>query len=66
MSSWQESQAVALSNINSVMTEVNSGKMARRLHLQEEFPAGTSETTSDSGLAILLKQLQACTLKICF
>ncbi|MED6262205.1 hypothetical protein ATANTOWER_016082 [Ataeniobius toweri] len=42
-----ESQAVPLSSINSVMTEVNSGKLARRLYFQDEFPAGTSESTSE-------------------
>ncbi|PWA26828.1 hypothetical protein CCH79_00000776 [Gambusia affinis] len=42
-----ESQAVPLSNINSVMSEVNSGKMARRHHFQDEFPAVTNETTSE-------------------
>ncbi|MED6270913.1 hypothetical protein CHARACLAT_014985, partial [Characodon lateralis] len=42
-----ESQAVPLSSINSVMTEVNSGKLARRLYVQDEFPAGTSESTSE-------------------
>uniref|UniRef100_A0A087YP49 lysophospholipase n=1 Tax=Poecilia formosa TaxID=48698 RepID=A0A087YP49_POEFO len=42
-----ESQAVPLSNINSVMSEVNSVKTARRHHFQDEFPAVTNETTSE-------------------
>lgn len=50
---WQESQAVPLSNINSVMSEVNSGKMARRHHFQDEFPPVTNETTSEPGITIL-------------
>uniref|UniRef100_A0A3Q2C6Z0 lysophospholipase n=1 Tax=Cyprinodon variegatus TaxID=28743 RepID=A0A3Q2C6Z0_CYPVA len=45
-----ESQAVPLSNISSVMVEVNSGKMPRRLHFQEELPTGTVETTSEPAL----------------
>ncbi|XP_067431465.1 patatin-like phospholipase domain-containing protein 7a isoform X3 [Thunnus thynnus] len=39
-----ESQAMPLSNVNSVMSEVNSGKMTRRLHFQDELPAGSTES----------------------
>ncbi|KAM4720571.1 patatin-like phospholipase domain-containing protein 7a [Anableps anableps] len=42
-----ESQALPLSNINGVMTEVNSGKMTRRLLFQDEFPGVTSEISSE-------------------
>uniref|UniRef100_A0A673BBL1 lysophospholipase n=1 Tax=Sphaeramia orbicularis TaxID=375764 RepID=A0A673BBL1_9TELE len=38
-----ESQAVPLSNVNSVIGEANSGKMVRRLHFQDELPAGTPD-----------------------
>ncbi|KAM7393057.1 hypothetical protein PAMA_007940 [Pampus argenteus] len=39
-----ESQAMPLSNVNSVIGEVNSGKTTRRLHFQDELPAGTAES----------------------
>uniref|UniRef100_A0A3Q3FVE8 lysophospholipase n=1 Tax=Kryptolebias marmoratus TaxID=37003 RepID=A0A3Q3FVE8_KRYMA len=42
-----DSQAVPLSNINSVTAEANPGKMTRRLCFQDELPAGTSESTSE-------------------
>uniref|UniRef100_A0A3Q1J8X3 lysophospholipase n=1 Tax=Anabas testudineus TaxID=64144 RepID=A0A3Q1J8X3_ANATE len=44
-----ESQAVPLSHIISVMGESNSVKMTRRLHLQDELPAGNTETPADTG-----------------
>uniref|UniRef100_A0A7N8XR71 lysophospholipase n=1 Tax=Mastacembelus armatus TaxID=205130 RepID=A0A7N8XR71_9TELE len=45
-----ESQAVPLSNVNSVMMgEANSGKMTRRLHFQDELPAGTTDTPAETG-----------------
>uniref|UniRef100_A0A671W841 lysophospholipase n=1 Tax=Sparus aurata TaxID=8175 RepID=A0A671W841_SPAAU len=44
-----ESQAVPLSNINSVMAEANSGKTPRRLHFQDELPAGTTESPTETG-----------------
>ncbi|XP_026152883.1 patatin-like phospholipase domain-containing protein 7a isoform X2 [Mastacembelus armatus] len=44
-----ESQAVPLSNVNSVMMgEANSGKMTRRLHFQDELPAGTTDTPAET------------------
>uniref|UniRef100_A0A7N6B7U2 lysophospholipase n=1 Tax=Anabas testudineus TaxID=64144 RepID=A0A7N6B7U2_ANATE len=43
-----ESQAVPLSHIISVMGESNSVKMTRRLHLQDELPAGNTETPADT------------------
>uniref|UniRef100_A0A1A8C2H2 lysophospholipase n=2 Tax=Nothobranchius kadleci TaxID=1051664 RepID=A0A1A8C2H2_NOTKA len=46
-----ESQAVPLSNINGVMAEANSGKTARRLHLQDDVPAGFSENISEPDCA---------------
>ncbi len=46
---WQESQAVPLTNINGVMGEANSGKTTRRLHFQDELPAGTMESPTDTG-----------------
>uniref|UniRef100_A0A3Q2PB03 lysophospholipase n=1 Tax=Fundulus heteroclitus TaxID=8078 RepID=A0A3Q2PB03_FUNHE len=52
-----ESQAVPLSNINSVMAEINCGKVPRR-------PAGTSETTAEPGIVILHNYLQTCIHKI--
>ncbi|RVE65668.1 hypothetical protein OJAV_G00118750 [Oryzias javanicus] len=42
-----ESQAVPLSNLNSVMAEANSGKMTRRLHFQEELGSGSSEISGE-------------------
>ncbi|XP_030598678.1 patatin-like phospholipase domain-containing protein 7a [Archocentrus centrarchus] len=42
-----ESQAVPLTNINNVMAEGNSGKMTRRLHFQDELPAGIAENTAE-------------------
>lgn len=41
-----------LSNVNSVMGEVNSGKMTRRLHFQDELPAGTMESPIETGHAL--------------
>lgn len=38
-----------LSNINSVMAEANSGKTPRRLHFQDELPAGTTESPTETG-----------------
>ena len=38
-----------MSNINSVMGEVNSGKTTRRLHFQDELPAGTTESPTETG-----------------
>ncbi|XP_063336779.1 patatin-like phospholipase domain-containing protein 7 [Pelmatolapia mariae] len=43
-----ESQAVPLTNINNVMAEANTGKMTRRLHFQDELPAGTTENTAET------------------
>ncbi|XP_060926722.1 patatin-like phospholipase domain-containing protein 7a [Limanda limanda] len=43
-----DNQAVPLCNINSVMAEANSGKMTRRVHIQDELPAGTMEGTAES------------------
>ncbi|XP_030004956.1 patatin-like phospholipase domain-containing protein 7a isoform X1 [Sphaeramia orbicularis] len=43
-----ESQAVPLSNVNSVIGEANSGKMVRRLHFQDELPAGTPEPSAET------------------
>ncbi|XP_024155117.1 patatin-like phospholipase domain-containing protein 7 isoform X2 [Oryzias melastigma] len=42
-----ESQAVPLSNLNSVMAEANSGKMTRRLHFQEELGSGSSDISGE-------------------
>uniref|UniRef100_A0A3P9CNX5 lysophospholipase n=4 Tax=Haplochromini TaxID=319058 RepID=A0A3P9CNX5_9CICH len=42
-----ESQAVPLTNINNVMAEANTGK-TRRLHFQDELPAGTTENTAET------------------
>lgn len=53
---WQESQAVPLTNINNVMAEANTGK-TRRLHFQDELPAGTTENTAETGQA----HTQTCT-----
>ncbi|XP_037608206.1 patatin-like phospholipase domain-containing protein 7a isoform X2 [Sebastes umbrosus] len=39
-----ESQAVPLSNINSVMGEATTGKTTRRLYFHDELPAGTAGT----------------------
>ncbi|XP_040013278.1 patatin-like phospholipase domain-containing protein 7a isoform X1 [Xiphias gladius] len=43
-----DSQAVPLSNISSVMGEANSGKTTRRLHFQDELPAGTTENSAET------------------
>uniref|UniRef100_A0AAX7U4T9 lysophospholipase n=1 Tax=Astatotilapia calliptera TaxID=8154 RepID=A0AAX7U4T9_ASTCA len=51
-----ESQAVPLTNINNVMAEANTGK-TRRLHFQDELPAGTTENTAETGQA----HTQTCT-----
>lgn len=45
----QESQAVPLSNISSVLAEATSGKNARRLHFQDEVQGGAAESTADTG-----------------
>ncbi|XP_011480198.1 patatin-like phospholipase domain-containing protein 7 isoform X1 [Oryzias latipes] len=42
-----ESQAVPLSNLNSVMTEASSGKLTRRLHFQEDLASGASESSGE-------------------
>ncbi|KAI3362417.1 hypothetical protein L3Q82_012719, partial [Scortum barcoo] len=44
-----ESQAVPLSNINSVMGEANSVKTTRRLHFQDELPAGATDSPTETG-----------------
>ncbi|AWP15103.1 putative patatin-like phospholipase domain-containing protein 7 isoform 2 [Scophthalmus maximus] len=44
-----DSQAVPLSNIHSFIGEANSGKTTRRLHLQDELPAGTTEGPAETG-----------------
>ncbi|XP_074545979.1 patatin-like phospholipase domain-containing protein 7 isoform X2 [Halichoeres trimaculatus] len=44
-----ESQAVPLTNINNMMAEVNSVKTPRRLHFQDELPAGTTESPTETG-----------------
>lgn len=49
-----------LSNVNSVMSEVNSGKMTRRLHFQDELPAGSTESPIETGHTL------ARNLKLCF
>ncbi|GLD55198.1 patatin-like phospholipase domain-containing protein 7 isoform X1 [Lates japonicus] len=41
-------QAVPLSNINSVMADANSGKTTRRLHFQDELPAGSMESPAET------------------
>uniref|UniRef100_A0A671W7G8 lysophospholipase n=1 Tax=Sparus aurata TaxID=8175 RepID=A0A671W7G8_SPAAU len=51
-----ESQAVPLSNINSVMAEANSGKTPRRLHFQDELPAGTTESPTETGHSLPQKK----------
>lgn len=43
-----ESQAVPLTNINNVLGEANSGKMTRRLHFQDELPAGTTDSPAET------------------
>ncbi|XP_035524192.1 patatin-like phospholipase domain-containing protein 7a [Morone saxatilis] len=43
-----ESQVVPLSNINSVMAETNSAKTTRRLHFQDELPAGPTESPTET------------------
>uniref|UniRef100_A0A8C7XBS8 Patatin-like phospholipase domain-containing protein 7 n=1 Tax=Oryzias sinensis TaxID=183150 RepID=A0A8C7XBS8_9TELE len=45
-----ESQAVPLSNLNSVMMEASSGKLTRRLHFQEDLASGASESSGEQGL----------------
>lgn len=42
-----ESQAVPLTNVNSVISEASSGKAPRRLHFQDELLAGTPELPAD-------------------
>uniref|UniRef100_A0A673BDB0 lysophospholipase n=1 Tax=Sphaeramia orbicularis TaxID=375764 RepID=A0A673BDB0_9TELE len=49
-----ESQAVPLSNVNSVIGEANSGKMVRRLHFQDELPAGTPEPSAETAYTLSL------------
>ncbi|XP_022624375.1 patatin-like phospholipase domain-containing protein 7 isoform X4 [Seriola dumerili] len=44
-----DSQAVPLSNINSVMGEANSGKTTRRLHFQDELSGGATESPAETG-----------------
>lgn len=44
-----ESQAVPLTNVNTVIGEASSMKVTRRLHFQDELPAGTSELPTDAG-----------------
>lgn len=44
-----ESQAVPLTNVNTVIGEASSMKVTRRLHFQDELPAGTSELPIDTG-----------------
>ncbi|XP_018525942.1 patatin-like phospholipase domain-containing protein 7a [Lates calcarifer] len=43
-----DSQAVPLSNINSVMADANSLKTTRRLHFQDELPAGSMESPAET------------------
>lgn len=45
----QESQAVPLSNISSVLAESTSGKTSRRLHFQDEAHGGAAESSTDTG-----------------
>ncbi|XP_072311392.1 patatin-like phospholipase domain-containing protein 7 [Eucyclogobius newberryi] len=44
-----ESQAVPLTNVNSVICEASSGKVTRRLHFQDELPGGTLDPPADMG-----------------
>lgn len=46
---WQDSQAVPLTNITNVLGEANSVKTTRRLHFQDELPAGTAESSAETG-----------------
>lgn len=46
-----------LTNINNVMAEANTGK-TRRLHFQDELPAGTTENTAETGQAHALHAVQ--------
>uniref|UniRef100_A0A4W6C962 lysophospholipase n=1 Tax=Lates calcarifer TaxID=8187 RepID=A0A4W6C962_LATCA len=48
-----DSQAVPLSNINSVMADANSLKTTRRLHFQDELPAGSMESPAETDTDIL-------------
>ncbi|XP_029300290.1 LOW QUALITY PROTEIN: patatin-like phospholipase domain-containing protein 7a [Cottoperca gobio] len=43
-----ESQTVPLSNVNSVIGEATSGKTTRRLYFQDELPAGTAESPTET------------------
>ncbi|KAK5851880.1 hypothetical protein PBY51_023397 [Eleginops maclovinus] len=43
-----ESQTVPLSNISSVIGDVTSGKTTRRLHFQDELPAGPAESPTET------------------
>ncbi|XP_040914986.1 patatin-like phospholipase domain-containing protein 7a isoform X2 [Toxotes jaculatrix] len=43
-----DSQAVPLTNINSVLAEANSGKTTRRLHFQDELPACSTESPAET------------------
>ncbi|XP_058473485.1 patatin-like phospholipase domain-containing protein 7a isoform X2 [Solea solea] len=43
-----DSQAVALTNINSVIGEANTGKNTRRLHFQDELTAGTTDSSTET------------------
>uniref|UniRef100_A0A4W6CAG7 lysophospholipase n=1 Tax=Lates calcarifer TaxID=8187 RepID=A0A4W6CAG7_LATCA len=48
-----DSQAVPLSNINSVMADANSLKTTRRLHFQDELPAGSMESPAETGHLVI-------------
>lgn len=59
----QESQAVPLSNINSVMGEATTGKTTRRLYFQDELPAGTAgtaESPTETGHTLIILNIH-CT-----
>uniref|UniRef100_A0A3P8WSZ4 lysophospholipase n=1 Tax=Cynoglossus semilaevis TaxID=244447 RepID=A0A3P8WSZ4_CYNSE len=43
-----DSQAVPLTNISNVLGEANSVKTTRRLHFQDELPAGTAESSAET------------------
>uniref|UniRef100_A0A8D3CR86 lysophospholipase n=1 Tax=Scophthalmus maximus TaxID=52904 RepID=A0A8D3CR86_SCOMX len=60
-----DSQAVPLSNIHSFIGEANSGKTTRRLHLQDELPAGTTEGPAETGPIIAHISNICCTVT-CF
>lgn len=42
-----------LSNINSVMADANSLKTTRRLHFQDELPAGSMESPAETGHLVI-------------